>query len=98
MYLSFHSYGQKIIYPWSYTSQKIHDWQDLDRVGRVMARAIHGSSNGKYFYKVICSTEMLLEIVTFATILYFKLFALSLSRLLLRQCFYRLEQRRKLII
>merc|ERR1712088_166204 len=52
MYLAFHSYGEKIIYPWSYSNRKLDDWQDLDRVGRVIARAIHRSSNGKYKYRV----------------------------------------------
>ena len=52
MYLALHSYGEKIIYPWSYTSKKVEDWRELDRVGRVMARAMHKSSNGKYKYRV----------------------------------------------
>ena len=58
MYLGLHSYGQKIIYPWSYTGKKIHDWQELDRVGRVMSRAINLSSNGQYKYKVIYANTL----------------------------------------
>ena len=52
MYLALHSYGEKIIYPWSYTSKKVGDWKDLDRVGRVMSRAMKISSHGKYKYRV----------------------------------------------
>jgi hypothetical protein len=52
MYLSLHSYGEKIIYPWSYSSKKVEDWRELDRVGRVMARAMYKSSNAKYKYRV----------------------------------------------
>ena len=52
MYLALHSYGQKVIYPWSYGGKKIPDWQELDRVGRVMAHSILRASNGKYKYKV----------------------------------------------
>ena len=58
MYVSLHSYGQKIMYPWSNSPEKVKDWRDLDRVGRVMKQAIKESSRGKYLYKVGTSPEI----------------------------------------
>ena len=43
-----HSYGQKILYPWSYSNKQVHDWQDLQKMGKLMARAIERSSNRNY--------------------------------------------------
>ena len=52
LYMSFHSYGQKVLYPWSYTSEKIYDWSDLERVGIKISDAIFKESKGRYVYQV----------------------------------------------
>ena len=51
-YLALHSYGQKVIYPWSYTEKKVADWKQLQKMGEVMARAIHKKSDGGVQYTV----------------------------------------------
>merc|ERR1719412_1502379 len=43
-----HNYGQKILYPWSYSSLKVHDWQDLQKMGNLMARAMERASGRNY--------------------------------------------------
>jgi len=47
-YVSLHSYGQKILYPWSYTSARIEDWYDLQQMGEIMAKEIRKSSGDYY--------------------------------------------------
>ena len=47
-YISFHSYGQKILYPWSYTSAPIDDWKELQEMGEIMAQEMN-RSNGLDF-------------------------------------------------
>lgn len=47
-YLMLHNYGQKILYPWSYTDKRIPDWKDLQRMGEHMARSIEASSGLDY--------------------------------------------------
>ena len=47
-YISFHSYGQKILYPWSYTSARIEDWYDLQQMGEIMAKEIRKTSGDYY--------------------------------------------------
>ena len=39
-YLAFHSFGNKILYPWGHTSKKTRDWQDLQNFASVAADAI----------------------------------------------------------
>ena len=43
-----HSFGQKILYPWSYTSFLVHDWEDLATMGEIMARNIERHSGLDY--------------------------------------------------
>ncbi|XP_063847981.1 carboxypeptidase B-like [Scylla paramamosain] len=46
VYLTFHSYGQKWMYPWGYTAALPEDWQDLDRLARDAVgalKAVHGT-------------------------------------------------------
>jgi hypothetical protein len=50
--MALHSYGQKIIYPWSHTKEKIPDWKELQDLGHVMARAMHDKSDGAVQYTV----------------------------------------------
>jgi len=40
MYLTFHSYGQMILYPWGYDRQDHSDEYELERMGKVAARAM----------------------------------------------------------
>ncbi len=50
--MSLHSYGQKVIYPWSYTKEKVADWKELQNMGDSMARAMHEQAAGTVFYTV----------------------------------------------
>ncbi|XP_039281417.1 carboxypeptidase B isoform X3 [Nilaparvata lugens] len=47
-YVTFHSYGQYILYPWGYDRKVPPDYADLDRVGRKMARAIQSAGGPSY--------------------------------------------------
>ncbi|EEB11557.1 carboxypeptidase A, putative [Pediculus humanus corporis] len=47
-YVSLHSYGQYILYPWGYDRKVPPDYSDLHRVGRAMAQAIKGQSGQSY--------------------------------------------------
>ncbi|XP_018787467.1 PREDICTED: interaptin [Bactrocera latifrons] len=47
-FLSFHSYGQYILYPWGYDYQPTADKADLDRVARQAGTTITKKSGGKY--------------------------------------------------
>lgn len=40
LYLTFHSYGQYLLYPWGYDTLDTRDWAELHRVGNVAARAL----------------------------------------------------------
>jgi len=51
-YLSFHSFGSKILYPWSSNAEKVPDWRELHDTANVMAEAIFHQSGGKDFYKI----------------------------------------------
>ena len=52
LYTSIHSYGQKIIYPWSYTADKIYDWRELESMGHAMADNMFHASKGRDKYRV----------------------------------------------
>jgi len=43
-YLAFHSFGNKILYPWGHTSKKTRDWKDLSEFANVAAEAIKENS------------------------------------------------------
>merc|ERR1711976_778578 len=43
-YVPIHSYGQKILYPWSYTGVRLPDWKEMQTVGKIMGRAIEQAS------------------------------------------------------
>ncbi|KAF5296418.1 hypothetical protein FQR65_LT01405 [Abscondita terminalis] len=47
-YLSFHSYGQYILFPWGYAEMYTNDHQDLKNVGDKMAAAIRTASGAQY--------------------------------------------------
>ncbi|CAD0202529.1 unnamed protein product [Chrysodeixis includens] len=48
VYLSFHSYGEVIIFPWGYTSDPCPDYVELLEGGTAMAKAIHQVSGHTY--------------------------------------------------
>lgn len=47
-YVTFHSYGQYILYPWGYDRKVPPDYADLDRVGRKAAAAIKATGGPSY--------------------------------------------------
>ncbi|XP_011693532.1 PREDICTED: carboxypeptidase B-like [Wasmannia auropunctata] len=51
-YISFHSYGQYILYPWGYDQRLPPDYLDLDNVGREAAEAMKQTTNDKTVYTV----------------------------------------------
>ena len=52
MYISLHSFGQKILYPWAYTSRPIQDWHELHVIAKQFAAKVFNVSRGKYVYEV----------------------------------------------
>ncbi|XP_030081181.1 carboxypeptidase B, partial [Drosophila hydei] len=57
MYLTVHSYGNYILYPWGYIDELPDTWEDLDEVGRAGGDAIKAATGT--IYKVGCSTQLL---------------------------------------
>ena len=51
-YLSYHSFGQKILYPWSFTVDKVPDWTDLHHMANTLAAGIYEASGGQSYYKI----------------------------------------------
>lgn len=47
-YLSFHSYGQYILYPWGYDRRVPPDYVDLDTVGHQAATAMKAAGGSVY--------------------------------------------------
>lgn len=57
MFLTFHSYGQYILYPWGYTANdEPSNWRDLDRVGRIGAEAMRQKKRPYLFSRIRCQT------------------------------------------
>lgn len=48
LYLTYHSYGQYILYPWGFDRRDLSDWRDLHRVGQVAADAMFKLTGAKY--------------------------------------------------
>ena len=46
-YLAFHSFGNKILYPWGHTSKHTRDWKDLREFASVAANAIQRNSQAQ---------------------------------------------------
>ena len=46
-YLAFHSFGNKILYPWGHTSEKTEDWKDMRTFANVAADAIEHNSQAQ---------------------------------------------------
>ncbi|KAH8270583.1 hypothetical protein KR018_012049 [Drosophila ironensis] len=47
-YLTLHSYGNYLLYPWGYTSDLPSTWRDIDEVAQAGAAAIKSSTGTKY--------------------------------------------------
>ncbi|XP_058464959.1 carboxypeptidase B1-like [Malaya genurostris] len=47
-YLSLHSYGNYLLYPWGYTSDLPDTWQDIDEVAQTGAAAIKRATGAEY--------------------------------------------------
>ncbi|XP_058834022.1 carboxypeptidase B1-like [Topomyia yanbarensis] len=47
-YLSLHSYGNYLLYPWGYTSDLPDTWRDIDEVAQAGAAAIEQATGTKY--------------------------------------------------
>ncbi|KAF4524148.1 hypothetical protein B566_EDAN012153 [Ephemera danica] len=47
-YITFHSYGQYILYPWGYDRKVPPDYADLDRVGKQAAAAMRSAGGASY--------------------------------------------------
>jgi len=58
LYLTFHSYGQYILYPWGYDKLDTKDWRDLQRVGDITNNALKRINNG-VSYQVGSAAKML---------------------------------------
>ena len=58
LYLTFHSYGQYILYPWGYDKLDTRDWRDLQRVGDITNNALGRLHNGVE-YQVGSAAKML---------------------------------------
>jgi carboxypeptidase A4 len=46
--VTFHSYGQYILYPWGYDRKVPPDYADLDRVGKQAAAAMRSAGGASY--------------------------------------------------
>ncbi|GBP50617.1 Carboxypeptidase B [Eumeta japonica] len=47
-YLTYHSYGQYLLYPWGYENVVPPDYQDLDKLGKKIAQAIQETGGSQY--------------------------------------------------
>ncbi|XP_047992018.1 carboxypeptidase A1-like [Leguminivora glycinivorella] len=47
-YLTYHSYGQYLLYPWGYDNVVPPDYKDLEEVGKTIAKAIEETGGSKY--------------------------------------------------
>ena len=48
LYLTYHSYGQMILYPWGYDRSDAPNWQWMDKVGKVAGKAMKAKSGNSY--------------------------------------------------
>ena len=58
LYLTFHSYGQYLLYPWGYDKLDTRDWQELKHVGDVANNAMRRLNHG-VSYQVGSAAKML---------------------------------------
>jgi len=60
-YLSFHSFGSKILYPFSYTHEKVVDWKELHHMANNIASAVFQESRGEDYYKIGTASDIQYE-------------------------------------
>ena len=48
LYLTYHSYGQMILYPLGYDRSDAPNWQWMDKVGKVAGKAMKAKSGNSY--------------------------------------------------
>ena len=48
LYLTFHSYGQYILYPWGYDKLDTRDWAQLKHIGERAGRALRNKNGVNY--------------------------------------------------
>lgn len=60
-YLSFHSFGSKILYPFSYTHKKVVDWKELHHMANNIASAVFHESGGEDYYKIGTASDIQYE-------------------------------------
>jgi len=48
MYLTLHSYGNYLLYPWGYTSALPNNWRDIDDIAQAGASAIRSATGTRY--------------------------------------------------
>lgn len=51
-YVAFHSFGTKLMYPWSYANVKTHDWKELHNLAVHLAEGMFEASRGEDRYEV----------------------------------------------
>ena len=42
-------FGEKILYPWSFTEDKVPDWKELHHMANNLASGIYDTSRGDYY-------------------------------------------------
>ncbi|RXG71810.1 Carboxypeptidase B [Armadillidium vulgare] len=52
LFITFHSYGQSILYPWGWTTEPPFNVRDLDYLGRKFIEAVTHASKGQTNYKL----------------------------------------------
>jgi len=57
-YLAYHSFGQKILYPWSHTKDKVPDWAELHHMANAMAAPAFEASGGKDYYQIGTAADL----------------------------------------
>lgn len=58
LYLSFHSYGQYLLYPWGYVESAPSNGDELQAVGDAAAAAIYGYANTSVYTVGVSSTTL----------------------------------------
>lgn len=57
-YVSYHSFGQKILYPWSYSDEKVPDWKELHHMANSLAGRIYQASFGQDYYTIGTASDI----------------------------------------
>jgi len=57
-YLGFHSFGNKILYPWGHTDEKVKDWRDLKAFADVAQKAIAEEASSRRSYDSLSDEDL----------------------------------------